>query len=54
MKGKSKHKSITTPQNPHSNTTLYQLAFQMLVNSLNETRDEEYLVRIIRMTEILK
>ena len=52
MKGKSKRKSIITPQNQHSNTTLYQLAFQMLVNSISESRDEDHLVRILIQSQI--
>lgn len=52
MKKHSKRKPATTPQNQHANASLYQLAFQMLVNSISETRDEDHLVRMLIQSQI--
>lgn len=51
MKGKSKRKPAN-PQNQQANAPLYQLAFQMLVNSISESRDEDHLVRMLLQSQI--
>lgn len=51
MKGKSKCK-LATSQNQRANASLYQLTFQMLVCSLNETRDEDIQARVLQYSQI--
>lgn len=48
MKNRSKRKTMSLNKKLTQNGLINHQAFQMLVNSLNETRDEEILVRMLK------
>lgn len=54
MKNRSRKKPMSMQKKDTRSTPVNHSIFEMLVNSLNETRAEEHLVRMLKMTEILK
>lgn len=48
MKQRSKRKSSSRNKKPAHRWPVNHPAFQMLVNSLNETKDEDMLVRMLK------
>lgn len=53
MKNRSKRKSMSRIKKPAHRGPVNHPVFEMLVNSLNETRDEDRLVQMLLQSQIL-
>jgi hypothetical protein len=52
MKKRSKRKSSSRNKKPAHRGPVNHPVFQLLVNSLNDTRDEDRLVRVLQYSQI--
>lgn len=53
MKNKSRRKSLSRKKRPAHREPVNHPAFQMLVNSISETREEEILIRMLLQSQII-